>query len=623
MSDVGRQIDRYVIEAVLGAGGFGAVYRARHTVLGTQVALKVLNPQRAEDATTVERFLREAKMAAGIGSPHIVGVSDAGAEAGKPFLAMELLAGEDLEGRLARAGALPLSAAVDIGLQILEGLSAAHGAGIVHRDMKPANVFLVPGPDGRPFVKLLDFGISKVITPGGIAQLTQTGAMLGTPAYMAPEQMQNTSGVDARADLYSVAAMLFEMCTGRLPYRAETIGDMVLRLQGATAERLETHLPGAPRALADLIALNLSTVPEQRSPDARRFASELRALRASMPDAPVSVRLASPRQQADPFLSTRASTPGQARRPGPETPAFGGVSSLGVSAPPLTAPPLSAPPLSAPYAPYSPSVGQAHSMPGAPLSEVAPRDGSRVAWVVAAALLLFLPVACIGGGIATYLFSADEEPPPRQTWSSPVVIPSAPPPSAPPPIRPIAPPVAPPAPPPIGSGPIVATPLPEGTEPCAARVVHQVECDRSWDAHEPDTCTVQGGRELHVIGAYAGGEIGLDVARTAAPLVLVLSSYSAATWRLRVAEGVRIEEIVTVGMQTSEVLGAPEGTRVRSERSSMRGGYPIMGWSWEGMSESWSGARTARTAERDLNLSLRSYVGCYAPDYFVLAQAPP
>ena len=272
-----RRIDRYEIEGQLGQGGFGEVLRARHTVLGTRVALKLLAPQHSATPGMVERFLREAQLAAAIGNPHIVGITDAGVTSeGQPFLAMELLDGEDLEQRISRAGPLPPAEAVDVTLQILEALGAAHAAGIVHRDIKPANVFLVRGPDGRPFAKLLDFGISKVTEPGKVSSLTKTGVMLGTPAYMAPEQLQDTRSVDHRADLYAVAAILFEALTGQLPYASESFADLMARVQGREPVRLDRVLPQAPRALVELIDRGLMPDPRARFRDASEMADALR-----------------------------------------------------------------------------------------------------------------------------------------------------------------------------------------------------------------------------------------------------------------------------------------------------------------------------------------------------------
>ncbi len=189
MSAVPQRIDRYLIERELGRGSFGAVYKARHSVIGRDVALKVLHPERATSPSVLERFLGEARAVAAIGSPHIVQVFDAGLTPdGKAFLAMELLEGEDLAQHLARQGRLSPAAAVSIAREVLLGLAAAHRAGVVHRDLKPANIFLARASDGSLHAKVLDFGISKIARPVG-EELTMTGTMLGTPHYMTPDQL--------------------------------------------------------------------------------------------------------------------------------------------------------------------------------------------------------------------------------------------------------------------------------------------------------------------------------------------------------------------------------------------------------------------------------------------------
>ncbi|MEC7521210.1 MAG: serine/threonine-protein kinase [Myxococcota bacterium] len=570
-----RRIDRYEIEGQLGQGGFGEVLRARHTVLGTRVALKLLAPQHSATPGMVERFLREAQLAAAIGNPHIVGITDAGVTSeGQPFLAMELLDGEDLEQRISRAGPLPPAEAIDVTLQILEALGAAHAAGIVHRDMKPANVFLVRGPDGRPFAKLLDFGISKVTEPGKVSSLTKTGVMLGTPAYMAPEQLQDTRSVDHRADLYAVAAILFETLTGQLPYASESFADLMARVQGREPVRLDRVLPQAPRALVELIDRGLMPDPRARFRDASEMADALRR-------------------------------------------AGGAVTPTELGPAPSTGPVAAGP--SVATGPVTPSVPETRAVP-------APSSAAPL-WLAGVAAGLFLVGACVVGGAIAYSLIDDE----------PTAVAAPAPPSPPPvvaPVAPVAPPpvVAPtpaPSPPPVGlpqpvdpNAPPVATPIPEGAEPCDVPVVHDAQCDRGWNRHLPERCEVRRDRELHVLAAYEpqGGSITVDVSRTVAPLVLVLHAYATTRWELRVAEGVEIEEIILAGYDRHEVVGAPPGTRV-TNRGPRGGGYPIMAWEWEG--GSWSGERAAEVAERETRLPLRSWIGCYEVGRFTLGQSTP
>jgi serine/threonine protein kinase len=271
------EVDRYVLERELGRGSFGAVYVARHKVLGTHVALKLLHPLQAQDTNAVERFLQEARAAASIGNAHIARVSDAGVAADQQvFLAMELLDGEDLAAYMARNGRLSVRDAIAIVLQVLDGLGAAHAAGIVHRDMKPANVFLARDERGSLLVKILDFGVSKVHSPQGTAgRLTATGMIVGTPHYMAPEQLIESKSVDGRADLYSVGVMLYEMLSGVLPHDAESYGALFHQVITSTPKPLAAVAPHAPANLVQVIEWALAKDPAQRVGSAAELADWL------------------------------------------------------------------------------------------------------------------------------------------------------------------------------------------------------------------------------------------------------------------------------------------------------------------------------------------------------------
>ena len=279
---IGQRIDRYVIDALLGRGGFGSVYRARHHVLGRPVALKILHARAAEDASVVERFLREAKAASAIGSAHIVDVYDAGVADGEVFLAMELLEGEDLAARIARAAPMPDGDAMTIGLAILDALSAAHAAGIVHRDLKPANVFLARVADGVERVKLLDFGLSTIAGPRRAQGLTRAGEVLGTPHYVAPEQLRSAAEADPRADLWSWGAIMFEMLSGARPYEARTFEELVVTRMGAPPRSIDEVAPRASASLRRLIADTLALARGDRPPSADVIARGLRAFPATL-----------------------------------------------------------------------------------------------------------------------------------------------------------------------------------------------------------------------------------------------------------------------------------------------------------------------------------------------------
>jgi tRNA A-37 threonylcarbamoyl transferase component Bud32 len=210
--------ERYMVECLLGVGSMGLVYRCRHTVLDKTVALKIIRQDLAQDDETVGRFVTEAKAASAIGSSHIVEVLDFGKlPDGATYIVMEYLEGITLGEALDAPGGLPLGDALDIGIQMAEALGAAHNVGVVHRDLKPDNVFLLQGEEGY-FVKVLDFGIAKVLHSG--QKLTVAGSVIGTPHYMSPEQATGAR-TDATTDIYSLGVMLYEMACGKVPFDAE------------------------------------------------------------------------------------------------------------------------------------------------------------------------------------------------------------------------------------------------------------------------------------------------------------------------------------------------------------------------------------------------------------------
>ena len=261
----------------LGSGGFGEVYRARHSVLGQEVALKIVPLADPSDSERLARLLREARAAAAVDSPHVVRVLDAGVSDGRPFLVMELVQGRTLE-ELAREGPMVPNRAVELSTQILAGLSAAHASGIVHRDMKPANVVVssIPGADGRAheFVKILDFGIGKIRTHS-LGAATMPGAVLGTPGYMAPEQYGQASEADHRADLYAVAAILFELLAGRLPFEGLNPNLLAARVRAERAPSLGAVAPAVPKDLAEVVDRGLARDPDARWQKAEAFARAL------------------------------------------------------------------------------------------------------------------------------------------------------------------------------------------------------------------------------------------------------------------------------------------------------------------------------------------------------------
>jgi hypothetical protein len=222
--------ERFRLTRQLGQGGMGSVWLATHLALDIPCAVKFIEGEIAELPEAQARFEREAKAAAQLRSPHVVQILDHGVFQGTPYIAMELLDGEDFGKRLQRIGRMPPNDVLRIIGQVCRALTKAHGVGIVHRDLKPDNIFLVPDDD-REIAKVLDFGIAKATGSGGIdGSNTKTGAMLGTPYYMSPEQAQGIKAVDARSDLWSLAVIVFQALTGRLPFESEALGDLLVRI---------------------------------------------------------------------------------------------------------------------------------------------------------------------------------------------------------------------------------------------------------------------------------------------------------------------------------------------------------------------------------------------------------
>ena len=263
MSDLaaGSQIADYRIEGVAGRGGMGVVYRAADVVLGRPVALKLIAPALAGDASFRDRFIRESRMAAAIDHPNIVSVFRAGEVDGQLFLAMQYVDGTDLRTLIARSGRLEPAQAARIVAAVGEALDAAHARGLVHRDVKPANVLL--GNDGR--VYLGDFGLSKDVA--SVSGLTAAGHMVGTPDYTAPEQIRGER-VDARADVYALACVLYEAVTGSVPYPQD---GSVAKMYGHLQQPVPSARARAPHltpALDAVIARAMAKTPEQRPPSA-------------------------------------------------------------------------------------------------------------------------------------------------------------------------------------------------------------------------------------------------------------------------------------------------------------------------------------------------------------------
>ncbi|MEZ4407112.1 MAG: serine/threonine-protein kinase [Polyangiales bacterium] len=400
----GTTIDRYEVKKLLGGGGMGAVYRARHTMLGQDVALKLLHPELASRGDVLERFLREARAAAAAGSDRIIRMVDCSVtREGVAFIAMELLEGESLQDLLDREHVVAPYRAVDITRQVLEGLAAAHAAGVVHRDMKPGNVFLRPGPDGSDRVTILDFGISKMSDGPGLTSLTRTGMVIGTPVYMAPEQILSAKDIDHRADLYATAVMLYEMLSGRLPYETDGPAEVLVLAVTAEPTPLRVYAPELPAELISIVEKGMTREPAQRFASAQDFAAALSHLHlrhslVTRAQVEVAGTMAMPQTQAPPAYTSMHTPATPTSSPQPFAPG----------------PPFAPQPLSGPIPPY------ATAQPG-PQSRALP-------WILAAAALGFVALVSIFAYVAS---SRDDDDGPSQRNVAPPAQPAQPTPGGP------------------------------------------------------------------------------------------------------------------------------------------------------------------------------------------------
>jgi serine/threonine-protein kinase len=275
--------ERYQILREIGRGGMGIVYEAEHVDLGKRVAIKVMLDKYANDDEAIARFKREALAASRIGNPHIIDVAHIGATPdGRPFVAMELLDGEPLAKILQVTGPMAPWRAIHIMRQVLRAVGAAHAKGIIHRDLKPDNIFIVNRDDEHDFVKLLDFGISKIVDTAeqmGPTRLTTTGTVMGTPLYMAPEQATGAPA-ERGVDIYACGVILFEMLSGRPPFDETNYNLLIAKLLTASPPLLSDLRKGLPGSLVAAVNRALEKDPEQRYPTAEAFAQALPSDRA-------------------------------------------------------------------------------------------------------------------------------------------------------------------------------------------------------------------------------------------------------------------------------------------------------------------------------------------------------
>jgi len=302
---IGRVIDqRYRVEAVIGEGGMGLVYRVTHTRLNKPLAVKVIRRECTHDQEALARFRREAESASAIGNQHIVDVSDFGAlEDGSTYFVMECLDGMDLIDAMDSVERMPEPRAVHIAMQLCKALGAAHRAGIVHRDLKPENVFLTRRDDAEDFVKVLDFGIAKV--GNGPKRITRAGEVLGTPHYMSPEQCEGDD-VDHRTDIYALGVLLYEMVTGHVPHDADTLMGILTKHMYEDPIPPRVRVPHVSDALQRVIMRCLEKKPEHRYQTMHEIEADLAAIRSgdqSVGPDTVTLKPSKPQRPARPRIS--------------------------------------------------------------------------------------------------------------------------------------------------------------------------------------------------------------------------------------------------------------------------------------------------------------------------------
>jgi eukaryotic-like serine/threonine-protein kinase len=407
---------KYRVEKVLGEGAMGVVVAAMHVHLGERVALKFLKPELAGNPEVVARFLREAQAAARIKGEHIARVSDVGTlESGAPYMVMEYLTGSDLGVIVEKRGKLDVAQAVECVIQACDALAEAHSLGIVHRDLKPSNLFLTARPDGSPLVKVLDFGIAKLLNSDpSKPPLTANGAVIGSPVYMSPEQILGKKTVDARSDVWQLGVILYELVSGACPFDGATLADIMLAIGVHPAKPLRQVRPDAPEALEALIQRCLEKDAAKRLPDVAALAEGLLPF-ATTRRAHVSVehivtllrgpqaaaRLAPMRAQfqSAPLLAMTEASSGVQERSNPyaqtlisqePSPRTSGSHSSAAQAPPAPPTLISGAPVAA-IAPIALMASGAPAVPTKSASQAASRTGSRaMLWLTVGTVVLLL-----------------------------------------------------------------------------------------------------------------------------------------------------------------------------------------------------------------------------------------
>jgi serine/threonine protein kinase len=279
-------VGRYRVAGRLGAGGMGIVYAAEDTRTGRDVAIKVLNP--GADTVGTRRFRREAEAAFDVKHQHLCDVLEIGFESGLPFIVMERLEGETLLDRLKAVTRLEVTESMRVAVQILEALATAHATGVIHRDVKPGNVFVLSAPGADPWTKLIDFGVAKALPTSdkdgdAWTPITALDMVPGTPAYLSPEQLRAEADLDVRVDVWATGVTLFEMLTGRRPFEARTYAELTRRITAEPPARAALLRPEVPLALERVIMKSLAKDRRSRFADAAEMRGALVDLLARRP----------------------------------------------------------------------------------------------------------------------------------------------------------------------------------------------------------------------------------------------------------------------------------------------------------------------------------------------------
>jgi serine/threonine-protein kinase len=269
---------RYRLVRLLGAGASGFVWSAKNELIDRDVALKIMRPDVAEDAVALQRFFNEAKASGRVRSPSIVEILDLGqAEDGSPFLVFELLEGEGLDEMLRREGIISAELSLELLVGVAKALEQAHAHGIIHRDLKPANLFITKSNAGTPIAKILDFGISKVFDTGHNFTLTRTGTVVGSPAYMSPEQAAGREDIDGRADIWSLGVVMYEALTGTLPHQAANYNQLMVRILTQDTDPVQTRKTDLPPSVCAIVDATLKRERDERTSNAGVLANQMEA----------------------------------------------------------------------------------------------------------------------------------------------------------------------------------------------------------------------------------------------------------------------------------------------------------------------------------------------------------